>query len=195
VRVIAGEFRGRRLRSARAPGLRPTADRVKEALFSILADVVRGAPVVDLFAGTGGLGIEALSRGARSVTFVERDPRLAGLVEQNLASLGVAHPSPRARVERTTATRWLRWLNGDPELVLIADPPYAQGAPELLAWIRAHPEGYAAAALEHPAGEAPGEELEGVARRDRRTWGNVGVTIFTPLPESPGSAESSAGRA
>ena len=191
--MIAGEFRGRRLRSSRAPGLRPTADRVKEALFSILGDRIRGASVVDLFAGTGGLGIEALSRGARSVTFVERDPRLASLVDENLTGLGVPHPSPRARVERTTAARWLRWRTGDPELVLLADPPYAQGAPELLAWIREHPRGYAAAVLEHPAAESPGAELDGVAGRDRRTYGTVGVTIFTPLSETAAPGESSAG--
>ena len=192
--MIAGEFRGRTLRSSRAPGLRPTADRVKEALFNILGERVRGATVVDLFAGTGGLGIEALSRGAASVVFVERDPRLAGLIDHNLTALAIEHPSPRARVERTSAARWLRWLNDDPGLIILADPPYAQGSPELLAWIRGHPHGYGAAVLEHAAGEAPGDELEGIAACDRRTYGNVGITIFTPPSEPIDPRDSSVAR-
>ena len=78
MRVVAGEFRGRRLRMPKR-GTRPTADRVREALFSMLGDV-DGARVLDLYAGSGALGIEALSRGARSAVFVERDPRAAAVI-------------------------------------------------------------------------------------------------------------------
>jgi 16S rRNA (guanine966-N2)-methyltransferase len=181
VRVVAGRFRGRRLRAARKAGLRPTADRVKEALFSILGGFLDQADVVDLYAGTGALGIEALSRGAARVTWVERDPALATLVHENLASLGVAEPSPEARVVRANADAFLARLGPGPRLVLLADPPYDVGAPGLLRWLARHPRGYAAAALEHPAGESPGDELAGRARADRRTYGNVGLTVFTPI--------------
>ncbi len=182
MRVVAGRFRGRRLRSAKAPALRPTADRVKEALFSILGGCVDGADVVDLYAGTGALGIEALSRGAARVTWVERDPALVALVRQNLSSLGVAEPSAEARVLRGDAEAFLNRLAPDPRLVLLADPPYHEGAPGLLRWLARHPYGYAAAVLEHPARERPGEDLAPRARLDRRTYGSVGLTVFTPGP-------------
>jgi 16S rRNA (guanine966-N2)-methyltransferase len=88
VRVVAGEFRGRRLAAPRGVRTRPTADRVREALFSVLGDV-SGARVLDLYAGSGALGIEALSRGADSAVFVERDARAVAVIERNLASLGL----------------------------------------------------------------------------------------------------------
>jgi 16S rRNA (guanine966-N2)-methyltransferase len=88
VRVVAGEFRGRRLAAPRCARTRPTADRVREALFSMLGDV-SGARVLDLYAGSGALGIEALSRGAESAVFVERDPRAVAAIERNLASIGL----------------------------------------------------------------------------------------------------------
>jgi len=117
VRVVAGEFGGRRLHSPRGVRTRPTADRVREALFSMLGDV-SGARVLDLCAGSGALGIEALSRGARSVVFVERDPRAAAVIERNLASLGVEQ-----RVVRQDAVRFLTRTEGMFDLVL-CDPPY-----------------------------------------------------------------------
>jgi 16S rRNA (guanine966-N2)-methyltransferase len=188
VRVVAGRWRGRRLRSAPGRELRPTADRLREALFSILGGSVAGAPVVDLYAGTGALGIEALSRGAARVTWVERDARRVELVRSNLAALGVEEPSPSARVVRAAAGDFLRRLAPDPKLVLLADPPYRAGAPELLRWLVDHPRGYAVAALEHASGEAPGSDLaeRGVARLDRRSYGNVAVTLFRPAdPHAP----------
>ena len=85
MRVIAGQYGGRRLKGPAHAGLRPTADRVREALFNILGPRAAGARVLDLFAGTGGLGIEALSRGAASAVFVERDRRALDLLRANLA--------------------------------------------------------------------------------------------------------------
>jgi 16S rRNA (guanine966-N2)-methyltransferase len=117
VRVVAGEFKGRRLRAPRGMHTRPTADRVREALFSILGDV-SGAQVLDLYAGTGALGIEALSRGAASALFVERDPRAAAAIEHNLRSLGLEQP-----VRRQDALRFLARGEGTYDLVF-CDPPY-----------------------------------------------------------------------
>jgi 16S rRNA (guanine966-N2)-methyltransferase len=117
VRVVAGEFRGRRLAAPRGVRTRPTADRVREALFSMLGDV-SGARVLDLYAGSGALGIEALSRGAESAVFVERDARAAGVIERNLASLGLDQT-----VLRQDALRFLARAEGMFDLVF-CDPPY-----------------------------------------------------------------------
>jgi 16S rRNA (guanine966-N2)-methyltransferase len=117
VRVVAGEFKGRRLAAPRGVRTRPTADRVREALFSMLGDV-SGARVLDLYAGSGALGIEALSRGADSVVFVERDARAAAAIERNLASLGLDQP-----VVRRDVVRFLAREEGIFDLVF-CDPPY-----------------------------------------------------------------------
>jgi 16S rRNA (guanine966-N2)-methyltransferase len=117
VRVVAGEFRGRRLAAPRGTRTRPTADRVREALFSMLGDV-SGARVLDLYAGSGALGIEALSRGADSAVFVERDPRAVAAIERNLASLGLEEP-----VLRQDAVRFLERSERVFDLVF-CDPPY-----------------------------------------------------------------------
>ncbi len=101
MRVVAGEFRGRRLRAPRGRRTRPTADRVREALFSMLGDVA-GARVLDLYAGSGALGIEALSRGAASAVFVERDPRAVAAIRRNLDASGA-----EAAVRRQDALRFL----------------------------------------------------------------------------------------
>src|SRR5438046_3862269 len=87
--VIAGSFKGRRLATPSWAGLRPTSDKLRETLFNVLAPRIAGARVLDGFAGTGALGIEALSRGAAHVTFIEADRRAAALIEANLARCGV----------------------------------------------------------------------------------------------------------
>src|SRR5512143_3265708 len=90
LRVIAGAYKGRRLKTPTWEGLRPTSDRLRETLFNILAPRIEGARVLDGFAGTGALGIEALSRGAAHVTFVDSDPRAIALVLENLRRCGIA---------------------------------------------------------------------------------------------------------
>jgi 16S rRNA (guanine966-N2)-methyltransferase len=117
VRVVAGEFRGRRLAAPRGARTRPTADKVREALFSMLGDV-SGARVLDLYAGSGALGIEALSRGAESALFVERDARAAAVIRRNLDAVGV-----QAAVLQRDALAFLRQEQGPFDLVFV-DPPY-----------------------------------------------------------------------
>ena len=117
MRVIAGEFKGRRLHTARGTLTRPTADRVREALFSMLGDV-GGAEVLDLYAGSGALGIEALSRGAESAVFVERDRQALTALRRNLDAVGVD-----AVVRSEDVLRFLGRPNGRFDLVF-CDPPY-----------------------------------------------------------------------
>jgi 16S rRNA (guanine966-N2)-methyltransferase len=117
VRVVAGDYKGRPLRAPRGAATRPTADRVREALFSMLGDV-GGTRVLDLFAGSGALGIEALSRGAGAAVFVERDPRAVAAIRRNLESVGA-----QGEVRRQDAMRFLAAGRGQFELVFL-DPPY-----------------------------------------------------------------------
>jgi len=123
-RVIAGTARGVRLR-APGPGTRPLADRVKQTLFAILEPELDGARVLDLFAGSGAGGIEALSRGAASAVFVEKDQGAAAVIDANLRATGLAGPA--ATVIRWDVVRWLAEANVDAafDLVLV-DPPYAE---------------------------------------------------------------------
>jgi 16S rRNA (guanine966-N2)-methyltransferase len=129
-RVIAGSARGVRLRAPGA-GTRPLADRVKQTLFAILEPDLPGARVLDLFAGSGAAGIEALSRGAASAIFVEKDPGAASVIEANLRATSLAGPA--AQVVRADVVAWLTRSSraGGPFDLVVIDPPYAET--ELLA--------------------------------------------------------------
>jgi 16S rRNA (guanine966-N2)-methyltransferase len=123
VRVVAGRFGGRRLHAPPGRATRPTSDRVREALFSTLGPV-DGAAVLDLFAGSGALGIEALSRGAARAVLVERDARAAGVIRANLDALGLG--AGEAVVLRMPVQRALRDARerGDTYDLVLLDPPY-----------------------------------------------------------------------
>jgi 16S rRNA (guanine(966)-N(2))-methyltransferase RsmD len=124
MRVIAGAFKGRRLKSPTWEGLRPTSDRLRETLFNVLAPRVGGARVLDGYAGTGAVGIEALSRGARDVTFVERDRRARALIAENVALCGIASGCAiiRASFDRLDAFD-----------VILLDPPYDEHPEQVIA--------------------------------------------------------------
>ncbi len=128
MRVIAGELGGRRLKAPGGRDTRPTSDRVREAVFAMLGDV-HAASVLDLFAGTGALGIEALSRGARSAVFVERDAAAARVLKGNLASLGIAGEA--VEVRQVEALKALREANARQETydLVFIDPPYGRARP------------------------------------------------------------------
>ncbi|MEO5656972.1 MAG: 16S rRNA (guanine(966)-N(2))-methyltransferase RsmD [Nitrospiria bacterium] len=125
MRIIAGQWRGRRLRAPRGFDLRPTSDKVKGALFNILGADIEGARVMDLFAGTGSVGIEALSRGASHVTFVEEDPAARLALETNLEACG-ASPRQATVWTRGGVAGWISHLKRSDERagVIFADPPY-----------------------------------------------------------------------
>lgn len=120
VRIIGGRWRGRKLKVAPAAGLRPTPDRVRETLFNWLQPALEGSHCLDLFAGSGALGFEALSRGAESVVMVESNPALAALLQEEAVLLGASS----ARIVHADA---LAWLNGEarPFDIVFLDPPFS----------------------------------------------------------------------
>jgi 16S rRNA (guanine966-N2)-methyltransferase len=130
MRVIAGSAGGRRLVAPPGRYTRPTSDRVREALFSSLAPRVPGAAVLDLFAGSGALGIEALSRSAELAVLVEQDRRAVAVIERNLRTTGLGDA---ATVVRTCAERFCANPRGGPFDMVLVDPPYDLGLPQLWA--------------------------------------------------------------
>lgn len=122
LRIIGGDFRRRQLPVLDHPGLRPTPDRIRETLFNWLGQALYGQQVLDLFAGTGALGIEALSRGAAKVIFVECDLRVATLIGDNLATLGAS----QGQVVNADAQAFLK-QTGHPVNLVFLDPPFHQG--------------------------------------------------------------------
>jgi 16S rRNA (guanine966-N2)-methyltransferase len=168
MRIIAGEFRGRRLRPPPGRRVRPTTDRVREAWFSIVGDAVVGARVLDLFAGSGALGLEALSRGAAHVTFVElAAPSLAAL-RANVAELGVEE---QVAIRRAEALRFVAALGGLAYDLAFADPPYGTGQAEALCdrWLESP---FARIlGVEHPARVV-------LPAADSRRYGNTALTFL-----------------
>jgi 16S rRNA (guanine(966)-N(2))-methyltransferase RsmD len=125
LRIIAGSLGGRRIAAPTIPGVRPTSEKVREALFAILGPRVAGASVLDAFAGSGAIGCEALSRGALRVVFVELDRRVARVLLRNLAALGVGDRS-QVLIEDATNPQATIAASGPFDLI-VADPPYGSG--------------------------------------------------------------------
>ncbi len=158
MRVVAGAARGRRLTVPAGDTVRPTADRVKEALFSSLQPLLAGARVLDLYAGSGALGLEALSRGATHVTFVERDRRALDALRANVEVVGLPGTSIVAGpVARALAGH----VAGEPFDLVVADPPYRTPAAEVTATL--------AAVVDHLAPEAT-VVVERAVRDELPTW-------------------------
>lgn len=185
MRVIGGSSRGRRLRAPAAGPTRPTSDRVREAVFDILGSLteLEGASVVDLFAGSGALGIEALSRGAASAVFVDDHREALSCIRANLAATGLGP----AEVVRAEVVAWLRRLPPTRRFDLaLADPPYAFDAwPALLEQLPAR-----LAVLESSAAVAcppPWKVLK------EKRYGGTLVTVIESSPPEGGGARSVAG--
>lgn len=138
MRVIAGTLKGRRLESPSWDGLRPTSDRLRETLFNVLAPRLGGARVLDGYAGTGAVGIEALSRGAAHVTFVDADRRAEALIRRNLASCGI---ESGYTMVHATAARAVPAIASSPAFVpfdlVLLDPPYGESPSDALSGVDA----------------------------------------------------------
>lgn len=189
MRVVAGSARGRRLSAPAGSGTRPTADRVRQATFNALDSrgAVTGSVVLDAFAGSGALGIEALSRGAERATFVERDRAARRVIEANLAATGL---EGRARVVGDDALTHLASTGERFDLVLL-DPPHATDAwPALLALVAARlaDDGVVVVESDRPVvGSGTGEGEVGVGWsviREKRYGGTVVQMLLGPGPPS-----------
>ena len=166
MRIVAGQFGGRRLVMPKDSRVRPTADRVREAWMSILGDELAGARVLDLFAGSGALGLEALSRGAESVTFVELNPPSLKALHQNITTLGAERATT---VHRGDAMRFAERLTPGAFDLVLADPPYTLDlASGLVALFRRNPFGRILS-VEHSSTL----ELDG----DTRRYGDTAITF------------------
>ena len=185
MRIIAGLARGRRLISpgGRGAAIRPTADRAREALFSILGpETLAGAAVLDLFAGTGALGLEAISRGARRAVFVDLAPPALGIIQQNIAICGFSSQTLVVRHDLLKALAWGGRRPADEGFELIfLDPPYRQGwAERLLSGLQAQgllAPGGTVVFEDHGAERLP-EAVGRLRLFDRRRYGDTGFWFY-----------------
>ena len=181
MRIIAGRWRGRPLVAPQGHATRPTADRVREALFSMLASRLgsfEGLEVADLFAGSGALGLESLSRGAARCVFVENDRAAAEAIRANIAALGASGEVLPRGAEHAAL----------PRLVDLAflDPPYGSGlAPLVLERLPLAPGGWAS--VESARGEPI--EAEGYEVESERSYGKARITLLRRLPDPDGAVE------
>jgi 16S rRNA (guanine966-N2)-methyltransferase len=172
VRIVAGEWRGRRIKAPHGHRVRPTADRVREAWMSIVQPRLPGASVLDLFAGSGALGLEALSRGAARAVFVEIAPRSLRALSENIEALGAGGA---ATVRRADALKFAESLSAHAFDVAFADPPYGQGAAARLAELWQATPFARALGIEHRSGEPM------PASGDSRRYGSTVVTFYEDL--------------
>jgi 16S rRNA (guanine966-N2)-methyltransferase len=184
MRIIAGEFRGRKLAAPRGRNTRPTPDRVREALFSILGDAVEGARVVELFAGTGSLGLESLSRGAAHAVFTEKDRDSFRCLTRNVEALGVAD---RVTLLPRSAFDLARHPAGrEPFDLAFLDPPFRmfdsaesrRRLEDLLAGLPFSPG--ARVVVEHRAGHLGDFAPAGLRPLDTRRYGSTGLAFYAP---------------
>jgi 16S rRNA (guanine966-N2)-methyltransferase len=190
LRIIAGRLKGRRLHTLRGSVIRPTADRVREALFNILGPKPVGATVLDLFSGTGALGIEAISRGARTALFVDSHADALALLRDNLKTCGLE-----------TCTRVVRWnvtdnLNGlrpfGPVFDLVfMDPPYRRELVQPVLTGLSRAQLLAADGLvvvEHAPEETIDPNAAGMRLEDQRRYGRTRISFFSAIPSDIASA-------
>lgn len=181
MRIVGGEFRGRTLKGPSTMSVRPTSDRLRESLFNIIShaygDVLEGARVIDLFAGTGALGLEALSRGARFALFVDDGAEARALLRANVDSLGVGG---RTKVFRRDATKLGAMPPGEAHTLAFLDPPYGRGlAPLALTSLRDG--GWlapGAVVIVEEAATADVEPPEGYNLIERRAYGDTQVMFL-----------------
>lgn len=175
MRIIGGEWGGRRLTPLSGRGVRPTADRVREAWMSAMGGTFHGLRILDLFAGSGALGLETLSRGAESCVFVEKARGPLNVLEANVALVGAGE---RARIVAGDALRWLDRSDADMVDLALADPPYGRGfAADLVRRFRERP--FARELwVEHRSDETlpPGPDLR------QRRYGDTVLSTLTPDP-------------
>ncbi len=182
MRIIAGEAKGRRIRAPRGRATRPMRDFVREAIFSMLGERTAGSRVLDLFAGTGSLGLEALSRGAEEAVFVERGREPGRIIKENLDMLGMAD---RGRVVRADILDYLRKARFPqrPFNLIFVDPPYRIDLKYRREMLKRLAEGgflapSAVVVIEAPLRSSPPDSPEGMNFRERRKYGETAVDVY-----------------
>jgi 16S rRNA (guanine(966)-N(2))-methyltransferase RsmD len=193
MRIIGGAVGGRRIRAPHGTSTRPTSDKVRGALFNILGRPEDNARVLDLYAGAGALGLEALSRGAVHATFVDRDSDAVRCVVENAGTLGLEN---RVRVQRGEATTVLSRLakGGERFTWVFIDPPYASGeSMKALLLLGKHADTLldddAVVVVEHDRRHAPEDAYGALERADRRRYGDTEISFFRRAGR-PGAAET-----
>jgi 16S rRNA (guanine966-N2)-methyltransferase len=184
MRVIAGSLRGRKLMAIRGRAIRPTADRVREALFNILGGRPIDAQVLDLFAGTGAMGIEAVSRGARRAVFVDRSTPALQMIRRNIALCRLEAHTRVLQLDIVSSLNRLLPDQGAFDLIFI-DPPYNRGLirPTLLNLSESQlPSDDALAVVEHDPSESIDPPLSGWVPIDQRRYGRTQLSFFTFAP-------------
>ncbi|MEK3793823.1 16S rRNA (guanine(966)-N(2))-methyltransferase RsmD [Paenibacillus sp. FSL R7-0204] len=194
MRVISGSAKGRPLKSVPGNGTRPTTDKVKEALFSMIGPYFEGGTVLDLYAGTGGLGIEALSRGMEAAVFVDMEQKAIDTVRANLKA---ARLEAQAEVYRNDAGRALGALQKRGKVfdLVFLDPPYRMKHGDELMFTLAdklllNPD--AVIVLEHESGYTYPEDIPGFVRTKQSVYGEVTISIYryeAALPEAAASGK------
>lgn len=177
MRIISGAHRGRRLEAPDWPGLRPTSDRLRETLFNVLAPKITGARVLDGCAGTGAVGIEALSRGAAHVTFVDADPRAARLIARNLARCGIAD---RYAIIRSDLSHFREPLPLQTYDLIFLDPPYETDPVALARGLAGHIAAGGLCIVEHARRRTLPETVGALVRTRVLPSGDSALTFFAP---------------
>jgi len=185
VRIIAGEFRSRKLKAPPLRIARPTKDRVREAVFSAIAGWTEKSRVLDLFSGSGAYGLEALSRGAAFCTFVDNDLECTGIIRENVEGLGLEQ---RSGIKRMDAAEYLDSLKDGHEKfdIVFLDPPYGEGTSKnILIMIERYDilgdSGLLIA--EHDSKERVPERVGGLSLYKQKSYGITSVSIFVRSPE------------
>lgn len=178
IRVIAGRFGGRKLDAPDDKNTRtkPMGERIRNALFNSLGSEIDGARILDAFAGTGSVGIEALSRGASRATFVERDKIAAKILSNNVVSLGLENET---EVIKTSVSNWLSTSQPESYDIIFADPPYHDEQLSTVSKLFSLLKPNGLMVLSHPGrGEVPNLIKLGIVVVDNRSYGNAYLTFF-----------------
>jgi len=174
-RIIAGTARGRRLAAPRGQGTRPTSDKVRGAVMNVLGQFFEGGAVLDLYAGTGALALEALSRGCARAVCVEADRAAAEVVRKNAEACGLAE---RVEVRRGRVEDELGRLPAGAFALAFVDPPYGEGPEAALARLDAVLAPGGRVVAEHDVRRPPAERYGALALVDRRAYGGTGISIY-----------------
>ena len=183
MRIIGGEFRGRKIKQPEFETVRPTKDRIREAVFNMIAGKTNGSLVLDLFAGSGAYGLEALSRGAARAVFVEKDKRCSRIIEENLRTLGIEEEEKDIIIIKDT----FDFIENIEKTrkgfdLIFSDPPYNKGmAKKILIKVNQYdilnPSGLLI--IEHHAAESLPEEEGNVSILKQKTYGDISVSVYS----------------